>query len=266
MKSPQNLLTFGLCAAALAVLPFSARAQTPAAAPAAPAAKPNARASQPVEVLLKDMSKDTSITVVADSSVAPIVVSLPAETVASVTPDTLEASLTNITRRLPAGTQWVKLMLPELPGSRTYKGDDVADYALAQARLFGNIGAPPPPGRVEIMGQKIGTSEAAPVLSALNLKPVYVVINAAARASGAAMPSGNWSKLTPDQQKSYAMKQAEAIKNMSPAQRTEMMQQQRAVMGAYFQSMSPDERRQMFQSMGGGNRGNRGNRGGGNGK
>ena len=260
----KSLTLAGVCAAALVAAPLSVRAQTSAPTKAAPAANAsgNARDSRPVEAVLNDLTRDTQISVIADSSVAPQVIFAPSETV---TADTLEPALTNITRRLARGTQWVKLMLPELPSKRAYKGDDVADYALAQARLFGNVGAPPPAGKVEIMGQKVTNAEAAPVVSALNLKPVYVIINPSARASGAGMPAGNWGKMTPDQQKSYAMQQAQAFKNMSPAQRTEMMQQQRAVMGAVFQGMSSDERRQMFQQMrGGGDWGNRG--GGGRGK
>lgn len=264
-KTSRLMMTAGLSAAAVlmagATAPHAARAQN------APAAPPASRAGRPLETILADISSATQITVVADSSVAQRPVLAPPD---AATPATLETQLTGLTRRLGLGTQWVKLMLPQLPGTRTYKGDDVAEYALAQAKLFGNIGAQTAPGVIEILGQKVNADQATPVVSTLNLKPVYVLINPAAHTPGTVTPAANWGKMSPAEQKSYTDQQVAALKNMSPAQRTEMMQQQGAIMRSYFQSMSPEERQQMFQGMrggmgGGGPMGSGGRRGGNNG-
>ena len=91
---------------------------------------------------------------------------------------TLEAQLDTIIKELPHGTRWVKLMLPPVPAGKTLKGDDLADFALAQARMYGSVGeAVLPPGSVEVLSQTLGRDKADAVVPALNLRPVYLILN-----------------------------------------------------------------------------------------
>ena len=260
---PRYALWMGLCAAVLSSGFFAPEARAQASAPP-PAADATARtAARPVSTVVGEIAQATQMTVLADKSVASKNVTVSTQAVSAAT---LENELTLLVRRIGPGTQWVKLMLPQQAGGRVYKGDDVADYALAQAKLFGNVGAATSPGVVEIMGQKVSDAQATPVVSTLNLKPVYVVINPSARAAANTVgPAANWSQMSREEQQAYTAQQVAALKNMTPEQRTQMMQQQGQVMRSYFQSMSPQERQQMFQGMGrnggnnGGGRRNRGN-------
>ena len=116
---------------------------------------------------------------------------------------------------------------------------------IAQAKLFGSAGAAAPPGTIEIMGQRVPTDKAQSVITALNLKPVYLISNPLLKTA-----AQNWAKLTPDQQKQYASQQAQQILNMDPAQQAQMFQQQMAVMGSMMQQMTPEQRQAMMQNFG----------------
>ncbi len=120
-------------------------------------------------------SEGDGITLLAESSVAD----------AGVTPVTdmttasnVEAQLDKLVKELPRGTRWVKLMLPPTPKNKTLHGDDVADYALAQARMYGSVGeAVLPKGGVEVISQPLTGDKAKTVVPALNLRPVYLLLN-----------------------------------------------------------------------------------------
>lgn len=239
-------------------------AQDPASQPAAAApaaAAPNARNEAPKRSLsdvLSRISQAAGVTVVADSTLANEKVGLPAE---PTTPANFEAQVAALVESLPKGATWGKLYLPA-PSGRGYKGDDLSEYALAQAKLFGRVGDAPE-GTVEVMGKAVPAAQAESVVAALNLKPVYLVTNPAVRAAaGAGAPSGAWAGMSEDQRRQYAQTEARRIASMTPEQRQQAFQsmfgQQGAVMRELFQTMTPEQRQQMFQGM----RGMIGNMGG----
>ena len=220
----------------------------------------------------------TGIRVVADSTVANEQIPLP-KTVA--TPDTIAAELDAVVAALPKGAAWAKLYLPEA-SARAYKGDDLAEYALAQSKLFGKIGDVPV-GSVEVMGKVLPAEKAQAVIDALNLKPVYLVTNPTLKAVGAG-DLNTWTTLSDAQKEEFAKKEAAKRLAMGPEAFAKdfatYMSQQGAVMGQMFGQMSPEQRDTYreammgaFQNgggggvgrsmmwmggMGGGNRGNRG--------
>ncbi len=216
--------------------------------------------------VLFTMTRSSGIAVVSDSFLTDQSVPPPP---GEVTATNLEDSISTLVQSLPAGTVWAKLYLPEPKGNRGFNGDAVAEYALAQAKLFGNVGGATPEGTIEVMGQKISADKVPAVTAALNLKPVYVLVNTNKK-PGEASTAGatNWATMTPDEQKQAAQQQAQQLMNMDPTARAAYFQQQRAVMESMMQSLSPQQRAELFRNMGGsggerGNRGNRGNRGGG---
>jgi hypothetical protein len=209
---------------------------------------------RPLSSILASMSRSSGVSVVADSPLTNQNVSAPT---AEVTAENLEQQLTALTKALPSGTLWAKLYLPAT-ATRASNGDALANYVLAQAKLFGNVGAPTAPGTIEVMGQKVSADKADAVVSALNLKPVYIVLNPLQRnnpanTTTAAANGVNWAAMTPQQKQAYAQQQAQNIMNMDPQSRQQtmqsMMEQQRAVMGALMQSMTPEQRQQLIQSM-----------------
>jgi len=250
---------------------------TPARAQDTPQPPANTRTNTKqkyLETVLVSMSRSLGVTILADSSVAREMVTPPTE---ETTKENFAAQIETMLKELPRGTSWAKLYLPAPTGSKGYNADSVAEYALAQAKLFGNVGAETPAGTIEVLGQKVGADKSESVTVALNLKPVYLISNPRARAN----PEGNFAAMSADQQQEYAQREAQKIMNLDPAARAEylrkMMNQpspERAVMGALFQNMSPEQRREFFQGMGGGNGGpggggfpggrGGGNRGGGN--
>ena len=169
----------------------------------------------------------------------------------------------DLVKGMPSGTVWAKLYLP-LPRGGKFDGDAVADLALAQAKIYGNVGGSTPDGTIEVIGQKVSGQNADALISTLNLKTVYVLTNPKLRAApaDAAPTSGNWATLTPEQQQKAAQEQAQRLINMDPTTRAQYFQQQAAVMGAMMQMIPPDQRQQFFQSMGMG----RGGMGGGGGR
>jgi hypothetical protein len=262
-------------ATTLALLSFAgvAKAQEVPADP--PAATSSSRAvKRTVTSYTEKWAKDTGATILVDASTSKQMVTLPA-TVEEATGETLEAGLTSLIKRLPPGTTWAKLYLP---AGRSLNADAVADYAVAQAHLFGGVGLPTPPGTIEVLGQKVSGDKAEGVSTALNLRTVYIVLNQNRSAGATGITAVNdWGNMTDEQKKDYAQKQAQALLAMDPKQQQQamasIMDQQRQVMQSLMQSMSPEQRQQFFQNMRqamggmfpGGGGGGRGGRGGGNG-
>jgi hypothetical protein len=203
--------------------------------------------TRPASEVLARIGQGAGVAVVADSTITERV-ALPS---APATAATAEQQIAEVVKALPAGTKWAKLYLPAAKG-RAWNGDDVAAYALAQAKLFGTVGAAPA-GSVEIMGQILPAAKAQEQIAALNLKPVYLVTNptkrTAAAASGGADP-GQWAQMTEEQRQQYAQQQAAQLLNADPAVRNGVLQQQFMVFSQMMRQMTPEQRQQVFQGMG----------------
>ncbi len=249
-----TLLAFGLTAH-----PVMAQDAAPVAPPASAAADASKRQ---LDATLSQISKGAGVTVVTNATLAKTLVTPPAE---AATPANFESQIAELVKTLPRGTTWARLMLPASPNARGYSGDAVAEYALAQSKLFGAVGGAAPAGTIEVLGKNVGADKAETVASALDLKPVYIIMNPKQMQAG--MDSSDWAKMTPEQQKAAADQQARQILNMDPAARQQymgnMMQQQRAVMGSLMQNMTPEQRNQFFQTMRGAMGGGAGGPGGG---
>lgn len=226
MKTTIFLALAALIAASGA--PVYAQEEEPTPAPT----QRNARL-RPIESVLQALTRGSGMTVIADSSLAGAQADYPRETA---TPETLEKLLAQVVKSLPPGTVWKKAMLPA--STRFYKGDDVVDFLDAQARMLGRTPAGDADS-VEILGQKLAPEKAAPVISTLGLKPVYVLVNINAR------QAGRDSLLGASGQSDFSQVLGN-FATMDPAARMKLMQQ----FGQMMQSMSPQERRQM---LGGGN-------------
>ena len=199
---------------------------------------PRGARMRPLEILLRNLSRGSGVTVLADSSLAEVQGAQPKE---PTTAQNLESQLDELVKALPRGTTWAKVMLPV--STRLYRGDDIADFLDAQNRLFGKK-PPVEPGTVEVLGQKLNAEKATPVVSNLNLKPVYVLVNHSARAGRAVGLSAN-GQPDPNQM-------IQSFMNMDPAARQKMMQGMMQQMGGMIQNMSPDQRMEFFRSMRGG--------------
>lgn len=227
-----------LATAAFGLAALPTRAQE---APA-PASAGAARARS-LSLILPVLSRGSGVTVVADSTLSGAQAPMPRE---ATTAANLEDHLDALVKELPTGTAWAKLMLPSPPAGRAYRGDDLADFALAQARLFGTAGAATP-GKVEVLGQKIAEEKAEPVVATLGLKPFYVLSNPSARTPES---RSDFSKLTSEQQQQWAQQQAQKLLQMEPQARGQYMQQlfqqQGLLLRSLMQSMTPEQRRDFF--------------------
>jgi hypothetical protein len=220
-----------------------------AAAAAAQDASAPRSGTRPLADVLARLSRGAGVAVVAESALAGRV-PLPA---APSTPENVEQQLVEIVRALPEGTIWRKLYLPQLEG-RALRGDDVAEYAAAQAKLFGtrdNV----PAGTVEVLGQRLAAAEAADVIARLKLRPVYLISNPSrppATAAGVGFVNvgvDEWMRMTPAQREAAAQQQAANLMAADPGVRQQMLMQQAMVIRSMLQNMTPDQRQQMFRGM-----------------
>lgn len=216
-----------------------------------PANTTNVR-QKPLSAILTSMSRAAGVSIVADSTIAGALVNPPAM---NTTPQNFEAQIAEMVKSLPQGTAWAKLYLPEPKGRRDYSGDDVAAYATAQAKLFGNVGGDTGPGEVEILGQRVAADKASSYVAGLNLKPVYLITNPSARLQGGILgltDPNQWAAMSQDQRQKTIEAAAQQLANMDPQARQQLMQQNFAIFGAMMRLLPPDQRTVNFISPNGG--------------
>jgi hypothetical protein len=124
--------------------------------------------------VLAHIAKKAGVIIVAGSSIARERVPMPASG-ANINGDTVEQYIRSVMKSLPEGTILAKIYLPGPPSGKEWAGDDVIAFALAQAKLYGIVGAPRDDDKVEILSQLLPPEKAKDVIAALNLKPVYVI-------------------------------------------------------------------------------------------
>lgn len=216
--------------------------------PSASAQEPGRRAQtggRPVSEIVARLSQSASAIVLADSSVQQERAAVPSR---AVTSSSLEAQLSEVVKALPTGTFWVKLYLPTPAGER-WHGDDVSQYAQAQARLVGRrIGGPTTAGTVEILGQEVAEAQARDIISTLHLHRVYLVTNPNAH------PAGLMSSLNREQREQFAQQ----FNTLDSANRARVLQQlinqigpQMDMIKTLSEQLTEEERIQLKQGLGG---------------
>lgn len=206
------------------------------AAGEAPAGQNTNVRQQTLSQFLPRMSRAAGVTILADSTVGGLQITLPADTT---TPQNFEDQIATIVKGLPSGTTWAKLYLPEPKNRRPYSGDDVAAYAVAQSKLFGPVGAS---NEVEIMGQKIPADRADAFVKGLNLQPYYVITNPNARGQIGSVDPQQWAQMSPEDRQRAVNQAATQLANMDPQARGEYMKQHFMVMAALMRMLPPDQR------------------------
>lgn len=222
-----------------------------------PGARSQAVGKMTVNQAVARIGRRTNVLVVADSTVGferiastvvgdePATTSLPPVTPAAPASDTekqAEKEIETLVAALPAGTTWGKLYLPAPPTGRTWKGDDVAAFAFAQARLFGTVGVPRTDGSIEILGKPVDKEAAPGYISRLGLVTVYLVTNPKRQQflfggnAWSAASEDQWTKMTPEERKAYGKEQAAWIMNLPPEQRDQVLERIRQH-DAYFESV-----------------------------
>jgi hypothetical protein len=206
-----------------------------------PANTTNVR-QKPLSAILTSMSRAAGVSIVADSSVGGALVN-PLAT--NTTPQNFENQIAELVKSLPQGTVWAKLQLPEPKGRRDYSGDDVAAYAMAQAKLFGNVGGDTGPGEIELLGQRVTADKASNYVAGLNLKPVYLITNPSARLQGGILgltDPNQWAAMSQEQKSRTIETAAQQLANMDPQARQQLMQQNMMIFGAMMRMLPPDQR------------------------
>ncbi len=275
--SRKALMTTAALALSLPGLTLAARAQTtPAGSAATSSSDPLVPAMRLAQTPAKDvaarLNKATGAIIVTDHTVATTPVTLDLSAMP------LPAALRQIAAALPAGTVVKTVMLPAPPpgtSAAALNGDQVAALALAQESLYKSAfpamaaalpsanpaAAAPPraamvpvPGEVNILGKRLPVEQAAPAISALGLRPVYLLTNANADDSVQKLSAAQYDALrlmmsmTPEQKKQVADQQFNAFMNMDPALRRQVMQQQMEVGMQFFQRIQalPADQRSAF--------------------
>jgi hypothetical protein len=201
------------------------------------------------DYVIKTMGRGAGVTILAESSYFDKQAPMPKE---ATTVENLEEQLAILAKALPSGTIFTKVMLPAPPNGRVYRGDDLAEFIAAQTKLFNRMSLArtntntAEPSVVEVLGQKLTETKAAPVVSTLGLKPYYLISNPKARLSTAGV---EFSALSPEDQAKWAADQANNFKN-NPQAMQQFLQQGMMVMRNVMGSMSPQERQSFMQNMG----------------
>ena len=206
-----------------------------------PASTANVR-QKPLSSILTSMSRSAGVSIVADSTVGGTLVNPPAN---NTTPQNFESQIAELVKSLPQGTTWGKLHLPEPKGNRGYNGDDVTAYAMAQAKLFGNVGGDTGPGEIELFGQRVTADKATTYVSGLNLKPVYLITNPSAKLQGGILgltDPNQWASMSQEQRQKTIDSAAQQLANMDPQSRQQLMEQNFRIFGAMMRMLPPDQR------------------------
>lgn len=195
-----SLGTFSIVATALLL--------STAVSPSYGAGQERAARQQSLSQIASSLTRESGLSVLVDNALVSTMGNIPR---VKATPESLETLLDELIRPLPQGTIWVKAMLPSGPRAQVYRADDVVDYLLAQSRLFGKVGFSVP-GGIELMGQSLLQDKAQPLVSTLNLKPVYVIVNPAQHGNST---TASTAILPPD----FVSKNSDKISKMSHQER-----------------------------------------------
>ena len=196
---------------------------------------------QTIAAIASQMSRQTGIAVLSDSTLASRSISMPA---GELTAENLEQHLTAIIR-VVRGAVWTKVYLPE----KEYKGDDVADFAYAQAKLFGKpLGTNLSGDTLEIFGRKITLPDADYFTKSLTLKPYYLLTLPVARNKSGEKEYGS---LSPEEQQQYAQQKAAQLANADDKTRQQWLAEHTAIFMQLLRGLSPEQRQTMFAGMGG---------------
>jgi len=235
-----------------------AQAQTPATPPPAAVETTLVPAQAFDRLLARDavtrLVKTTKGTarVYVDSSVASALVSV--ATPAGPLPQVLE----QIAAVMPKGTVIRSTLLPTTTGP--LDADTVASYIAAEAGIRKASG-PAAADTVVVMGRALDAEKAKGVITALDLKPVYLITNGNADDPLAKLSRvqadtlGTWMSMTPEQRKDFADRQLDALINMDPATRRALFSQQMQMMEGFMkkiQAMPDDQRKSFFSDLTGG--------------
>jgi hypothetical protein len=244
MKTRVNYAAAGV--ALIAAAGLIALSANPVDAQQALASRAGTRAAADI---LAGIGKGAGVAVVADSTIKERIPLLSAPTTA----ENFEQQIAEVVEALPEGTTWAKLYLPSSPGGRAWNGDDVAAYAVAQAKLLGVIGSAPA-GTVEVLGRRLPAEKAKEVISSLDLKPVYLVTNPKARAvapgSGVMTDLDQWKQMTDEQRQQHAQQKAAQLLSMDNTGRQGFVQQHMMIMSQMMRQMTPEQRQQLFEGTG----------------
>jgi hypothetical protein len=141
----------------------------------------------PLTTLLRQMSEESGVTVLGDSTVGSLTAPPLKE---ATTRENLETQLQALMRTLPAGTEWAKIYLPIPEQGKKYQPDAITQLIRSQINLFGKPSMLPK-GTVEIQGKRMSEKDAEAYIKGLNLAPYYVISNRNSTASATGALGGN---------------------------------------------------------------------------
>lgn len=199
-----------------------------------------------IDYVVNTMSRNVRQAILIDSVLAGKLAPLPS---APTTVENFESQLDSLAKSLGPGVTWEKVYLPALPSGRVYRADDLAEFLLAQARLFGKP-TRPAQGWIEVLGKKLSEQQSDAVVTSLNLRPHYILTNLTARlARRDGFGERDFSSMSPEDQAAWAANQAAKFR-ANPQAAQQFMQQGLMVMRNFITTMSQEERTQFFQNIG----------------
>lgn len=215
-------------------------------------------AQTPLRTVLAQLTKASGVWVVADSSISGTPVSL--ETRGGRLTEVLE----DLVKQLPPEVQVRYVGIPAT--ETTPDGDVVSQYINAQDALKpskgkGTTNTPKIASEIDVAGRTLAAEQATPLMTSLDLKPVYLVTNPsgdALIAKALRMQTEGlqlWMEMTQEQRGKMMDNQLNGLLNMDPSARRSLFDQmstQAMGMMQKIQSLPPDQRAQFYRDITGG--------------
>lgn len=259
---------WGIALTLLAILPLGSmaygqgktesKAQTEIIAPADRRVPPMKFAQTPLRAVLAQISKASGVWVLADSSVGAVAITL------EIRGGRLNEVLAEIVKQLPPEVRVRYVGVPAAENAP--EGEIVSQYIGAQDALKptkgkGTANTPQIASEIEVAGRTLAAEQAAPLMTSLDLKPVYLVTNPsgdALIAKALRMQTEGlqlWMEMNPDQRSKMMENQLNNLLNMDPNARRSLFEQmstQAMGMMQKIQSLPAEQRQQFFRDLTGG--------------
>jgi hypothetical protein len=210
----------------------------------------------PLKEAAAELTRTTGITVAVDAG-------LSLKPVTLVTGGgTLAEAIAALAKQLPQGAAARFVAVPA--GEPMPTGDLISAYLLSQDGLRRKATPTlwdPATNEIEVLGRSLSGAKAAPLMTELELKPVYVLSSGRGDAlvarAGLLQAEGLqlWQEMSAEQRQQFMDNQLSGLLNMDPATRSamfgQMMQSGQAMMQK-INALPPDQRAQFFKDITGG--------------
>jgi hypothetical protein len=195
-----------------------------------------ATGSVPLKKLAEEFREKTGTELLVDPSIANQAIVRPT---IELDGDTVGNWLDAVTKKLPKGSAWAVMMLPERKGGYPYS--EVASLLVLQNKMFGAVGSYNA-SDFELFGKRVKDSETASLIDGLSLRRHFLIAKSLQQSAVRMDPSRPGFK----EDMGSAM---ESVMAMDPASRSEVLKTAFSALKGAMGRLAPEERTGFIASM-----------------